>query len=421
MSSDAVACETRSLIAAIEDRPKRLNSNNLVTSRNATLARKHCIRLLLVLLSIGIAVGLNLPLAQANERLPGQANRIGDLWKLNASRHPCAAANTLPANAYIPPQQREVPQPIPVGVSVHVNEIPSISDTYNRFQVDGLLTSTWCDSRSIREIPQGEDELVLFNNAAEDWLSKHWSPQLEFTNRVSEAFYQTQTITLRWNGSIERTARFEEQLGSEFKLEKFPFDQQLLRIYVQSFTWDQSIVRLVNLGDVVSLSRNSRLPEWEIKNLQYVIRNHDDPEKGSKEFSRLSSSITIKRRSGYYVYKIFMPLGILTFTSIFFLAIPINAFADRMAFISGLLFTTLAYQIIIASSVPRVPYLTLGDTYTIFLFAFMISEVFIAYHISQNLQRQGSEGVPSIERVMEIFLPLIFALSQILFIWLAMG
>ena len=55
-------------------------------------------------------------------------------------------------------------------------------------------------------------------------------------------------------------ARFEEQLGSEFKLEKFPFDQQLLRIYVQSFTWDQSIVRLVNLGDVVSLSRNSRLP-----------------------------------------------------------------------------------------------------------------------------------------------------------------
>ena len=287
--------------------------------------------------------------------------------------------------------------------------------------MDGLLTSTWCDSRSISDIPQGEDELVLFNNAAEDWLGDHWSPQLEFTNRVSEAFYQTQTITLRRNGSIERTARFEEQLGSEFKLEKFPFDQQLLRIYVQSFSWDQSIVRLINLGDVISLSRNSRLPEWEIKNLEYAIRNHDDPEKGSQEFSRLSSSITIKRRPGYYIYKIFLPLGILTFTSIFFLAIPINAFADRMGFISGLLFTTLAYQIIISSAVPRVPYLTLGDTYTIFLFVFMISEVFIAYYISQNLQRQGNERAPSIERVMEIFLPLIFGLSQILFTWIALN
>ncbi|AII50063.1 hypothetical protein KR52_13100 [Synechococcus sp. KORDI-52] len=392
-----------------------------MTSRNAILARKRCIRLLLVLLSIGVAVWLNLPLAQANERLPGQANRIGDLWKLNAARHPCATAETLPANAYIPPQQREAPTPIPVGISIHINEIPEISDTYNRFQLDGLLTSTWCDSRSISDIPVGEDALVLFNNAAEDWLSEHWSPQLEFTNRVSEAFYQTQTITIRKNGSIERMTRFEEQLGSEFKLEKFPFDQQLLRIYVQSFTWDQSVVRLVNLGDVVSLSRNSRLPEWEIKNLRYVIRNHDDPEKGSKEYSRLSSNITIKRRSGYYIYKIFMPLGILTFTSIFFLAIPINAFADRMAFISGLLFTTLAYQIIIASAVPRVPYLTLGDTYTIFLFTFMIAEVFIAYHISQNLQKQGNEGVPTIERAMEIFLPLIFILFQTLFIWLAIN
>ena len=377
---------------------------------------------MLALLSIGISIWLHLlPIAQANERLPGQANRIGELWKLNASRYPCVPADTLPSNAFIPPQERKEPKPIPVGVNIHVNEIPQISDTYNRFQVDGLLTSTWCDSRIISEIPQGEAELMLFNNAAEDWLSGHWSPQLEFTNRVSEAFYQTQTIALRSNGSVERTARFEEQLGSEFKLEKFPFDQQLLKLFVQSFSWEQSIVKLVSLGDVVSLSRNARLPEWKIKDLRYVIKNHDDPEKGSKEFSRLSSTITISRRSGYYIYKIFLPLGILTFTSIFFLAIPIDAFADRMAFISGLLFTTLAYQIIIASSAPRVPYLTLGDTYTIFLFTFMISEVFIAYHISQNLRKNGSEHVPSIERVMEIFLPIIFATSQVLFIWLALN
>ena len=103
-------------------------------------------------------------------------------------------------------------------------------------------------------------------------------------------------------------------------------------------------------------------------------------------------SITIKRRSGYYVYKIFMPLGILTFTSIFFLAIPINAFADRMAFISGLLFTTLAYQIIIASSVPRVPYLTLGDTYTIFLFAFMISEVLLLITSRRTYKGKAANG-----------------------------
>ncbi len=372
------------------------------------------------LLAFCLCVVGHLP-SRAIEYIPGQANRIKDLSQLNIAEYGCPEKELLPKSPLAPPQPISKLKPIPVGVSIHINELPSISDTYNKFQLDGLLTSTWCDPRTISNIPEDQNTLVLFNTAAEDWMGSHWVPQLEFTNRVSEAFYQTQTITLHRNGAVERKARFEEGLGSEFRLEKFPFDQQLLHLYVQSFSWDKQIVKLVELGDVVSLSKNSKLPEWKIKNLNYVIRNHDDPEQGSNEFSRLSAAITISRRSGHFIYKIFLPLGILTFTSIFFLAIPLEAFADRLAFISGLLFTTLAYQIIITSSVPRVPYLTLGDTYTIFLFVFMVSEVFIAYYISQTIAKQGSEQVPTLERIMEVFLPTIFISSQALFAWIALS
>lgn len=372
------------------------------------------------LLAFCLCVVGHLP-SRAIEYIPGQANRIKDLSQLNIAEYGCPEKELLPKSPLAPPQPISKLKPIPVGVSIHINELPSISDTYNKFQLDGLLTSTWCDPRTISNIPEDQNTLVLFNTAAEDWMGSHWVPQLEFTNRVSEAFYQTQTITLHRNGAVERKARFEEGLGSEFRLEKFPFDQQLLHLYVQSFSWDKQVLKLVELGDVVSLSKNSKLPEWKIKNLDYTIRNHDDPEQGSNEFSRLSATITISRRSGHFVYKIFLPLGILTFTSIFFLAIPLEAFADRLAFISGLLFTTLAYQIIITSSVPRVPYLTLGDTYTIFLFVFMVSEVFIAYYISQTIANQGSEQAPTLERIMEVFLPTIFISSQALFAWIALN
>lgn len=372
------------------------------------------------LLAFCLCVVGHLP-SRAIEYIPGQANRIKDLSQLNIAEYGCPEKELLPKSPLAPPQPISKLKPIPVGVSIHINELPSISDTYNKFQLDGLLTSTWCDPRTISNIPEDQNTLVLFNTAAEDWMGSHWVPQLEFTNRVSEAFYQTQTITLHRNGAVERKARFEEGLGSEFRLEKFPFDQQLLHLYVQSFSWDKQVLKLVELGDVVSLSKNSKLPEWKIKNLDYTIRNHDDPEQGSNEFSRLSATITISRRSGHFVYKIFLPLGILTFTSIFFLAIPLEAFADRLAFISGLLFTTLAYQIIITSSVPRVPYLTLGDTYTIFLFVFMVSEVFIAYYISQTIANQGPEQVPTLERIMEVFLPTIFISSQALFAWIALN
>ena len=381
---------------------------------------KHIGAFFAALLAVCLCAG-GQPPTSAVEYIPGQANRIKDLSQLNIAEYGCPEKELLPKSPLAPPQPISKLKPIPVGVSIHINELPSISDTYNKFQIDGLLTSTWCDPRIIRDIPEDQNKLVLFNTAAENWMGSHWVPQLEFTNRVSEAFYQTQTITLHRNGAVERKARFEEGLGSEFRLEKFPFDQQLLHLYVQSFSWDKQVLKLVELGDVVSLSKNSKLPEWKIKNLDYVIRNHDDPEQGSNEFSRLSAAITISRRSGHFIYKIFLPLGILTFTSIFFLAIPLEAFADRLAFISGLLFTTLAYQIIITSSVPRVPYLTLGDTYTIFLFVFMVSEVFIAYYISQTIAKQGSEQVPTLERIMEVFLPTIFISSQALFVWIALS
>ena len=96
---------------------------------------------------------------------------------------------------------------------------------------------------------------------------------------------------------------------------------------------------------------------------------------------------------------------------------PIDAIGDRIGFVSGLLFTTLAYQLIIASSAPRVPYFTLEDTYALFLFFFMVAEVFIAYRISL-VDRFGGETKVLVNRVelsCEIILPLLFVLVNIYF------
>lgn len=51
----------------------------------------------------------------------------------------------------------------------------------------------------------------------------------------------------------------------------------------------------------------------------------------------------------------------------------------------------------------------------------MISEVFIAYYISQTIAKEGAERVPTLERIMEIFLPATFIASQGLFAWIALS
>jgi hypothetical protein len=372
--------------------------------------------IVLVLFSLGITTAS----VNSAEVIPGQANRIGNLWKLHASRYPCLTADQLPQDLLQPPVRNGGKLPVPVGISLHINEIPEISDTRNQFQLDGYITTAWCDARATTDLGGAETLQVLYGGAADQWIEEHWFPQLEFANKVGESFYQTQTISLRGNGSIEYSTRFQETLGSDFNLRKFPFDRQTLTITLQSFSWPRTVMRLVPLGDVVSLGQSSRLPEWRIKGLEYRLLDHDDPEKGSREYSRAEAKINVSRKFGFYLYKIFIPLGLLGFTSIFFLAIPINDIADRLAFISGLLFTTLAYQLVITSNVPRVPYFTLGDTYTIFLFGFMILEVMIAYVIHRTVRNHKSSGVPTIERTMELTLPIVFILTQLIFIFNAL-
>ena len=176
-------------------------------------------------------------------------------------------------------------------------------------------------------------------------------------------------------------------------------------------------MRLIDDGRNLAVSKAFGIPDWNVIGLSSKVVAYDDPDHGDDIFSMLKLEIDVARKSDYYLYKIFVPLGVLSFTSIFFLAVPIDAIGDRIGFVSGLLFTTLAYQLIIASSVPRVPYFTLEDTYALFLFFFMVAEVFIAYGISL-VDRFGGETKVLVNRVelsCEIILPLLFVLVNIYF------
>ena len=72
----------------------------------------------------------------------------------------------------------------------------------------------------------------------------------------------------------------------------------------------------------------------------------------------------------------------------------ISEIGDRISFVGGLLFATLAYRLIIASSVPGVPCFTLGDPYALFLFFLMVAEVSITYGITLVDRFGGETKVP---------------------------
>lgn len=248
-------------------------------------------------------------------------------------------------------------------------------------------------------------------------MKSHWDPQITFINELGKAEGDDFNLAIFSTGRAELTRRLQVKLASNMDLHRFPFDRQMLVAEISSFAWDRDILRFVDDGKNLTVSKTFEITEWEVKRFESKIFDYDDPDHGDDVFSMLRLEIDVHRKSDFYLHKIFLPLAILSFTSIFFLAIPIEAIGDRIAFVSGLLFTTLAYQLIIATSVPRVPYFTVGDQYTLFLFFFMLAELFIAYFISL-VDRFGGQSKLLVNRVetgFEIFLPIIFVLVNLFF------
>jgi len=309
-------------------------------------------------------------------------------------------------------------KPLAVTVRMHIDEIPDISSTQDNFTVNGVLAAAWCDSRLAASLLPHEQERVYAQEAAGDFLTEHWDPQITFANELGASEGDDLMVSVHRSGVVEFRRRALVKLQSNFDLQRFPFDHQTLELNIQSFAWDDRVLRVSDLSSL-SLSNHYDIPEWRLERVQSSIGPFKDPDHDRSPFSRLHVGILVERQSEFYLYKIFAPLAVLTFTSIFFLAIPIDNMGDRVAFVSGLLFTNLAYQLIIASSVPKVPYFTLGDRYTLFLFFFMVVEVFIAYGMALITRLGVASGplTPSkIEAGFEISLPIVFVLVHVWFL-----
>jgi hypothetical protein len=329
---------------------------------------------------------------------------------------PCFPLEQLPKDALAPPLPANE-GPLMVDVHLHVDEIPMIASTEDNYTLAGFLDVAWCDPRLAASLAPHEKERVLANDGATDVLASIWNPQITFINEEGEAVGDDLTLTINRDGRVELQRRMQVTLASNFDVRRFPFDRQLLEGDIASFSWDSKVVRLLDGKDNVTISRAFDIPDWDVIGSSSKVIEYDDPDHGDDIFSLLKFKLEVARKSSFYLNKIFIPLAVLSFTSIFFLAIPLDSIGDRIQFVSSLLFTTLAYQLIIASSVPRVPYFTLGDKYTLFLFFFMVAEVFIAYAISL-VHRFGDvehKLVNKYELGFEIVLPLIFLIVNVYF------
>jgi len=311
-------------------------------------------------------------------------------WVLLVSAPACAAPRNTTTMAKPKVDLRQHPTggttPVDVAVGLYVTNFVGIDETRESFEVGGYLTAKWLDPRlALPTDATAAPETRTFR------LDQLWTPSIESANSISHKTSQS-LLTADRNGLVTYIERFDANLSSDFNLRKFPFDTQDLRFQFHPFISAASEFRfapqpLPSTG--ISPEQHTELAAWHIQDLRYrtekVADDRDIPPTSGAEFQ-----IRVIRRSGFYVWKIFVPLLMLTMIPMVAFWIDVSQFDWILKIPMTMLLSMVAFEFAIARDLPRVGYLTFLDVVFLASFAFCflcIFEIAAVFLLQQHGKR----------------------------------
>jgi len=303
------------------------------------------------------------------------AGRTGVLTAVLCALAASASAQNLKA---FPPG----PKPLAVTISTYLIDFEKIDEQTLTHTIVAYLTMSWKDPRLVKgQNPQIDRETAT--------LDQIWSPNMEFMNQHAPRETANSEILIADDGTVTYDERFKAELSTEFYLQHYPFDQQMLLMQVESFNYDNTEIVLVPRANRQLRSPNAFLPDWFVLDVNQRI-DTDDENPDRKVYSRYTYDIHVKRKVGYYVWNVFLPLVFITLLAwgVFFVT-PEDLQTRTGVSITALL-TAIAFSLVISGTRPRVSYLTFMDA--IFLNAYFLifsttASVIIAHFL---IRRSGT-------------------------------
>lgn len=264
-----------------------------------------------------------------------------------------------------------------IKVNLEVKNI-EIDQNKENFTLSGHLTLKW--KVTIDEILK-----ALSNDDLCNYVPIWKPPKMKFINGIEVIEYTENKVT--WEKTKDNLIPtliidIKVVLAEKFELNNFPFDIQfltmdlLLENEVKSDKKQDHFDEIVIVPDKNKNNYFIELPErlsssneWEFMKSAYTVLPND---KSNSQFNRLVISFRMKRNYISYLIKICLIMCIISLLSngLFSLS-PSDQLGDRLSYGVTLLLTDAAYILVISSSVPVLPYLTIIEKYIITNFCYI--------------------------------------------------
>lgn len=248
-----------------------------------------------------------------------------------------------------------------VDFFVFVLDVDDINGADQNFSVNVFLLLTWKDERlavtgeSIRTLPLGEI----------------WNPGIMIANKqyfVRKTFPDIVRVTSE--GVVTYTQRYVGPLSQPLKLSEFPFDEHDFTIQFVAPGYSSEEVRFVAFPSrrdpkIIGggIADKLSLPDWKV--VKHVAQARAYKPLGNLDVPGFVFEFTAKRYVTYYLWNVILPLIFIVMMSWgAFWMDPTNAGAQIGVSTSAIL-TLIAYRFMLSSLLPKLPYMTRMDYFTL--------------------------------------------------------
>ena len=252
----------------------------------------------------------------------------------------------------------ELKGPTVVHFMVFIVDIDDIDDAAQNFTANVYLRLRWKDARLAN--PQGEIRQIP--------LDEVWNPRVLLANQqglVSRSL--PEVVRVDPDGTVIYHQRYTGKLSQPLKLAEFPRDTHTFTVQfvgtgyqAHELTFEPDLLRNIRGG---SMAATLSLADWKILMHETVVA----PYQPIKEINAAAFTFQFqaKRYVGYYLWQVVLPLAVVVIMSWAAFWVGREHVGVRIAVATSSILTLIAHRFVLASLLPRLPYMTRLDYFTV--------------------------------------------------------
>jgi hypothetical protein len=244
-----------------------------------------------------------------------------------------------------------------VRLGIFVMDVASIDDAKQTFTADFFVILRWTDARlSFAESAGSEVVRVLP-------VMEVWHPELAVLNQRELRPALPEQVRVSPDGAVLYRQRYQGTLASPLDLRQFPFDQQRPSIGIAVLQGARPVVLHPDP------QRTGRMPRFSIAGWDVEVGRMEsdsfEPIEDEVRLPRATLPLTAERDVGYYVWKLFVPLGLIVFMAWTVFFIGHDQMGPRIGISTAAIFTLIAFQFSLGRILPPISYLTRADLFAL--------------------------------------------------------